>query len=144
MLYWRDGTTLPYVGYADAVVAIDEREHGILDFKTSSSEKQLLDLELDNALSAYAFGHELATGIRTRQTMYGVYVRKKEPTTTLLSSRRDETDLVRLHSIAKITTAQIRAGLYLPADTALQCGGCAFRAACQRLFGGPKPGGTHA
>ena len=137
MIHWKRDDVLPFLGYADVIERLTTGDVAILDFKTSSMAKTQDDIDLNNALTAYALGYELATGEPCRKVRYAGYTRSKEPSIEFLESTRTEDDFVRLFAIAKTMTSELAAGNYLPQDDPKKCPSCYARERCRAMFSSP-------
>ena len=144
LIRWKDEGTLPLLGYADLIEQLNEREDGVIDFKTSAYEKEPIDLGLDSAITGYCNGHELTSGRPTNNVAYIAYATQKAPKITKVTGSRTFANLERVFAICKIASKAIPAGFFMPVDDKQKCAKCIFfKRECDALYA-PSLAPNHA
>ena len=138
VIFWRDPNVLPVLGYCDIITdAATPDERAAVDLKTSVKSKSARDVEFDVALAIYAAGHELLTGIRTRESKYLMYCFTKERKALWVDGPAlgGPADLTRVFTIAKGLTLARSHGIYLAIPDPMVCKSCSLIVDCDRVNG---------
>jgi hypothetical protein len=144
VIHWQTPNVLPLVGFVDIAYKIDGGA-GVLDYKTSTREKKMVDLALDAAQVIYSVGVQADLGLLVREIRY-LSIVFKSPGWPYKPTDAADIDIVpsvhpfeaerieRVYGECYLATRMIDEELFTSGG-AWECPGCPYRYACNIKFG---------
>ena len=126
------GLSVPLIGEFDLVVT-DGGDEAIVDWKTASAKWPAGKVQHDMQATAFIFAYQQLHGKKRPIFRFDVFTKAKTPAHHQFYTVRTQDELDRFVYIANRIEAAVNAGVFVPVESCMNCGECAYGSRCKAV-----------